>query len=91
MLELPADPTPVPASPAPSPEERRRQMLDELGLMTESDYALLMNVTVKTLRNKPLADLPEHVVHGRERFFRKKSVALHMHTNRAKPKRRKRG
>jgi hypothetical protein len=80
--EIPS--TPVPAS-AQRDADRRRELLERFGLISEADLALMWGVAVKTLRNKPLVDLPEHVTMGRQRFFYVKSVEQMMRANVKRP------
>jgi hypothetical protein len=89
MLEASAEATPQPA-PALSSEEKRRAMLAEFGLMSETDLATLLGVTQKTLRNRPFTDLPDFTTAGRERLYYKASVTLYLRRQ-AKPRRRKAG
>jgi hypothetical protein len=87
MLEASADSTLQPA-PALSSEEKRRAMLAEFGLMSETDLATLLGVQVKTLRNRPFSELPDFTTAGRERLYYKASVSLYLRKQ-AKPRRRK--
>jgi hypothetical protein len=75
MLEASAEATPQPTL-ALSPEEKRRAMLAEFGLMSETDLATLLGVQVKTLRNRPFSELPDFTTAGRERLYYRASVAL---------------
>jgi hypothetical protein len=90
MLETPTDlPQPPTAVAAASPvAEQRRAMLAEFGLMTEQDLAALLGLTVKTLLNRPFADLPEFTTAGRERLYFKASVVTFLR-GRMKPVRRR--
>jgi hypothetical protein len=83
-IETPPAPAPVPA------EDRRRELLERFGLISEDDLALLWGVTVKTLKNKPLADLPRHAVMGRQRFLYVDSVRQVMLAHAQAPRRRRR-
>jgi hypothetical protein len=87
VADTETDVLPVPA-PALSLIDQRRKLLAEHGLMLEADYALMLGVTVKTLKNKPRSDLPDHVTIGRETFYRTRSVALKM--SQTTPRRRRR-
>jgi hypothetical protein len=60
----------------------RRTLLDEFGLMTEADFALLVGAEVKTLRNTPRQDLPEYVKVGRQRLFKKAAVEAYLEDHR---------
>jgi hypothetical protein len=82
---MPVTPIETPPATAPVPEDRRRELLERFGLLAEEDLALLWGVRVKTLKNKPLADLPRHVVMGRQRFFYVDSVRQMMHAHAKTP------
>jgi hypothetical protein len=87
MLEASAEASPPPA-PALSSEEKRRAMLAEFGLISETDLATLLGVQVKTLRNRPFSNLPDFTTAGRERLYYKASVSLYLRKQ-AKLRRRK--
>lgn len=55
-----------------------RHLLKEFGLVTEEDFAALLGVSVKTLKNRPRADLPEFVKAGRRRLFKADSVRAYL-------------
>jgi hypothetical protein len=87
VLVSPDEPTPAPvASSTLDDRGRRTELLEKFGLITESDLATLWGVSVKTLRNKPLVDLPEFVNMGRARLFYVESVGRVMR-NSVKPAR----
>jgi hypothetical protein len=78
-----------PAPPAPAPaRDRRTELLETFNLVSEGDLATLLGVSVKTLRNRALVDLPEFTTAGRERLFYKQSVTLFLR-NKVKPVRRR--
>ncbi len=56
--------------------DRRRALLAEYDLVSEEDLAVLLNVTVKTLRNRPAEKLPEkvHALGFRGTAYRRPSV-----------------
>jgi hypothetical protein len=56
----------------------RRALLDEFGLITEEDFALLIGCEVKTVRNTAWQDLPEHIKVGRQRLFKKAAVEAYL-------------
>lgn len=49
-------------------------LLERFGLITEEDLATLLGVTIKTLKNRPRANLPEYVKAGRRRLFKEDAV-----------------
>lgn len=51
-----------------------KNLLERLGLIPEEDFAALLGVSVKTLKNRPLTDLPAFVKAGRRRLFKEQSV-----------------
>lgn len=51
-----------------------KNLLERLGLIPEEDFAALLGVSVKTLKNRPRSDLPEFVKAGRRRLFKEQSV-----------------
>lgn len=53
---------------------KERALMERLGLVPEEDFAALLGVTVKTLKNRPRSDLPEFVKAGRRRLFKEQSV-----------------
>lgn len=56
--------------------------LKAFDLLTEEDFAALLGVAVKTLKNRPRTQLPEFVKIGHRRLFKKASVReyLERHT-----------
>ena len=48
--------------------------LEAFDLLPEEDFAAMLGVTVKTLKNRPRAQLPEFVKVGHRRLFKKASV-----------------
>jgi hypothetical protein len=83
MSEYPSIPTPPPA-PAPTSsisETRRKELLDRFGLISEDDLALMLGISIKTLKNKPITDLPEHTLIGRKRFYYVKSIEMKLRAN----------
>jgi hypothetical protein len=56
-------------------------------LISEQDLALLWGISIKTLKNKPFADLPEFTMLGRQRMFYVRSVEQYMR-NHIQPRRR---
>lgn len=54
----------VPTTPA-----QRQRVLDELGLMTEHELALLYDCEVSTMKNRPRAELPPFFRAGGKRLF----------------------
>lgn len=68
--------------------DRRRALLAEYDLVTEEELAVLLDVAVKTLRNRPASKLPEAVqARGfRGRLFTRESVKEFLHS---KPARRR--
>lgn len=62
------------------------QLLKQFDLLAEEDFAKMLGVSVKTLKNRRHEDLPEFVKAGRRRLFKAQSVReyLDRHTvNRA--------
>lgn len=56
------------------PQKQNQNLMQRLGLIPEEDFAALLGVSVKTLKNRPRADLPEFVKAGRRRLFKEASV-----------------
>jgi hypothetical protein len=64
-------------SEAPKPIDRgaeRRRLLDKFDMITEEELALLLNVEVKTLKNRDQRDLPSFSKVGNARLFFKTDV-----------------
>ena len=59
-----------------------QNLLKHFGLVPEKDFAKLLGVSVKTLKNRPRDQLPEFVKAGRRRLFKEASVRafLEAHT-----------
>ena len=55
--------------------KEEQTLMQRLGLIPEEDFAALLGVAVKTLKNRPRSDLPEFVKAGRRRLYYKASVA----------------
>lgn len=51
-----------------------KNLMERLGLIPEEEFAALLGVSVKTLKNRPLTDLPAFVKAGRRRLFKEQSV-----------------
>lgn len=51
-----------------------KNLMERLGLIPEEDFAALLGVSVKTLKNRPRCDLPDFVKAGRRRLFKEASV-----------------
>jgi hypothetical protein len=62
-------------------------LLERFGLVAEEDLATLLGVSVKTLKNRPRAELPAYVKAGRRRLFKADAVKeyLEAHTVTATP------
>lgn len=50
------------------------EWLKEFGLVPEEDFAAMLGVSVKTLKNRPRADLPDFAKVGHRRLFKADSV-----------------
>lgn len=50
------------------------EWLKEFGLVPEEDFAAMLGVTVKTLKNRPRDQLPEFAKVGHRRLFKADSV-----------------
>lgn len=61
------------------------QLLERFGLITEGDLATLLGVSVKTLKNRPRANLPTFVKAGRRRLFVEKSVREYLERKSSQP------
>jgi hypothetical protein len=60
---------------APRPSKPRGiEWLKEFGYVPEEDFAAMLGVTVKTLKNRPHNQLPEFAKVGHRRLFRADSV-----------------
>ena len=72
----------------------RQRLLDEFGIVTEADVARLLNIDVKTLRNRPLSQKPKFTKIGAKRVTTRQWVRDYLDGNvveatpRAKPSRR---
>lgn len=67
-------------------EHRRRppkgiEWLKEFGLVPEEDFAAMLGVSVKTLKNRPHSDLPEFSKMGHRRLFLADSVREYIARN----------
>lgn len=51
-----------------------RDMLEKFGLVAEEDLAAMLGVSVKTLKNRPISELPTFAKVGRRRLFKADSV-----------------
>lgn len=51
-----------------------REMLKDFGLVAEEDFAAMLGVEVKTLKNRPIDQLPEFTKVGTRRLFKADSV-----------------
>lgn len=51
-----------------------RVLLERFGLMAEEDFAAILGVSVKTLKNRGRDELPDFVKAGRRRLFVEESV-----------------
>jgi hypothetical protein len=58
-----------------------RELLEKFGLVSEEDVAAMIGVTVKTLKNRPLAQLPEFTKVGRRRLYKADSVREYLDRN----------
>jgi hypothetical protein len=73
----------------------RNRLLEEFGMLTEATVAQLLNIDVKTLKNRPLAEQPSFSKVGRARLYHRKAVIAYLEANtvsnpaQPKPKRRK--
>jgi hypothetical protein len=64
-------------SDAPKPIDNaaeRRRLLDKFDMITEEELALLLDVTVKTLKNRDQRELPAFSKVGNKRLFFKADV-----------------
>lgn len=64
-------------SDAPKPIDHaaeRRRLLDKFDMITEEELAVLLDVTVKTLKNRDQRDLPAFSKVGNKRLFFKADV-----------------
>src|SRR6476659_8181047 len=52
----------------------RDRLLAEFGKLTEASVAVLLNIDVKTLKNRPLSQQPKFSKVGRERLYDRQSV-----------------
>jgi hypothetical protein len=51
-----------------------RVLLERFGLVAEEDFAAILGVSVKTLKNRRREELPDFVKAGRRRLFVEESV-----------------
>lgn len=68
-------------APVERPEGRQPQgieWLKEFGLVPEEDFAAMLGVGLKTLKNRPRDQLPEFVKIGHRRLFRAESVRAYL-------------
>lgn len=49
-------------------------LLNRFGLITEDDFAKMLGISVRTLKNRGRAELPDFVKAGRRRLFVEESV-----------------
>jgi excisionase family DNA binding protein len=61
------------------------QLLKRFGMLTEEDVAKLLGITVKTLKNRPRADIPEFVKAGRRRLFKEEAVRDYLEAHTVRP------
>lgn len=55
-------------------QPRGIEWLKEFGLVPEEDFATMLGISVKTLKNRPLDQLPEFSKMGHRRLFKADSV-----------------
>lgn len=53
---------------------QEKDLLKHFGMVSEEQLAILLGVTRKTLKNRPLDKLPEFVKQGRRRLFPEAAV-----------------
>ncbi len=58
----------------PRKPPRGAEWLDKFGLVPEEDFAAMLGVSVKTLKNRPRTELPEFSKMGHRRLFKADSV-----------------
>lgn len=60
-------------------------LLQRFGLVSEEDFAALLGISVRTLKNRPSSSMPEYVKAGRRRLYKEEAVReyLERHLNRA--------
>jgi phage terminase Nu1 subunit (DNA packaging protein) len=56
----------------------RRRLLDKFDMITEEELAVLLDVTVKTLKNRDQRDLPSFSKVGNKRLFFKADVIKYL-------------
>jgi hypothetical protein len=52
----------------------RRQLLEDFGLLTEGELAVLFDVEIKTLKNRPANDLPPFTRTGGTKLFFREDI-----------------
>jgi hypothetical protein len=60
------------------------EWLKEFGLVPEEDFAAMLGVSVKTLKNRPRDQLPEFAKVGHRRLFKVESVREYFDRHTAK-------
>jgi hypothetical protein len=60
------------------------EWLKEFGLVPEEDFAAMLGVSVKTLKNRPLSALPDFAKVGHRRLFIADSVREYFERNTVK-------
>jgi hypothetical protein len=53
-------------------------LLKRFGLIAEEDFAALIGISVKTLKNRPRDQLPAYVKVGRRRLFKEDAVRAYL-------------
>jgi excisionase family DNA binding protein len=59
-------------------EKRHKAMMERFGYISEEEFASLLGVTVRTLKNRPHSNLPEFVKAGRLRLFKEAAVRKYL-------------
>lgn len=54
------------------------ELLERFGLITEEDFARMLGITVRTLKNRGRLDLPSFVKAGRKRLFHEDAVRAYL-------------
>jgi hypothetical protein len=65
-------------------QPRGLEWLKEFGLVPEEDFAAMLGVSVKTLKNRPRSQLPEFSKVGHRRLFKAESVREYFERNTVK-------
>ena len=65
-------------------QPRGLEWLKEFGLVPEEDFAAMLGVSVKTLKNRPRSELPEFSKVGHRRLFKVESVREYFDRHTAK-------